>query len=282
MNKRKRNMPQPNVLTGVMLLGAVLAAGNGVDASSDSKFLRRKDAERSRQSNELSPDRMLRTQVVSEMEDLWEKVAELARVQIDEQRLLNGSPDFSMPSTPSTPSVPSTSPPIQKPTSPPHSNCLQGRTREEFIFDSLIDVTAESLLTDPSTPQGRAFDYLMNDDPYLSDPCVSTTLQQRYGLTTMYYSLGGEAWQNSTGWLGDDQECLWFGVDCIGGNSSLVTGVTLCKCAGEDLFKSLLMTSLTIFRLLRFNQRATIWSAVFPTKSRHWRAWNALTSSTTQ
>jgi hypothetical protein len=238
VNKRKRNMTQPNVLTGVMLLGAVLAAGNGVDAGSDSKFLRRKDAERSRQSIELSTDRTLHTQVVSEMEDLWEKVAELARVQIDEQRLLNGSPDFSMPSTPSvpstppvpsTPSVPSTSPPIQKPTSPPHSNCLQGRTREEYIFDSLIDVTPESLLTDPSTPQGKAFDYLMNDDPHLSDPCVSTTLQQRYGLTTMYYSLGGEAWQNSAGWLGDGQECRWFGLDCLGGNSSLVTEVTLCK-----------------------------------------------------
>ena len=106
--------------------------------------------------------------------------------------------------------------------------CLEGRTREEYILDSLVNVTPEGLLNDPSTPQGKAFAYLANDDPFLSDPCISSTLQQRYSLTTLYYSLGGEGWTDSELWLQDGPECAWAGIDCEGGNN--VTMLTLCTC----------------------------------------------------
>lgn len=175
---------------------------------------------------------------MTKMEDLWSQAAAAAQVEVDTERMLwlsRSSPDFSM-SMPNRPPTGPDSPPTRQPTPgpppttlPPTGDCLQGRTREEYVFDVLVEVTPAEILNDDATPQGMAFDYLANDDPYLENPCVSNTIEQRYGLTTMYYALSGPGWQDSQGWLGDEQECLWFGIDCLGGNPNVVTRVTLCE-----------------------------------------------------
>jgi hypothetical protein len=224
--KRKRKMHHPKATTGVVLGCLLLATGKGVEANGKSKFLRTNDAERR--------DRTIRSPGVSEMEDLWENMAAVAKIELEVSRALRRSHDFSMPSAPNRPSSarpskPTPSPPATPPSLSPGVDCLKGRTREEYILDALLEVSEESLLTDPSTPQGKAFEYMATTDPHLSDPCASTTLQQRFGLTTMYYALGGEEWKDSQGWLGEEHECLWFGIECTGGNPGVATMVTLGK-----------------------------------------------------
>jgi len=168
-----------------------------------------------------------------EMEDIWEKASRVARSEIETMRLLNSSPDMSMgnPSGDGTPS----SPPASTPTGPTESgptsspgDCLMGRTKEEYIFDLLVSVSSAESLNDPTTPQGMAFDYLANDDPFLEDPCSSATIEQRYGLTTLYFSTQGADWNDNTGWIGEEQECSWFGVECEDG-SDIVTFLLLRK-----------------------------------------------------
>ena len=169
------------------------------------------------------------------MRDLWEQAAAAAQVELELERMLESSSEdrMSMPSSPSRPTRPSR-PPISHPTPAPNRpsgppvDCLQGRTREEYIYDLLVPITPANILNDPSTPQGAAFEYLANDDPHLEDPCVSDTIEQRYGLTTLYYSTQGDDWLNREGWLGADQECSWHGVTCRT-NPTIVSTVILSK-----------------------------------------------------
>ena len=132
--------------------------------------------------------------------DLWEQ--EAAQAELDAERILQGYLSMSIP----------TSPPVGPPLA-----CLQGRTREEYFLDVLSPFTDRSLLRDPSTPQGQAFDWMLNMDPvFEDDPCYYPTTEQRYGLLTIYFSTNGAQWTNNTEWLGDSSECTWAGVVCSG------------------------------------------------------------------
>ncbi len=230
----------------VVLGGICVSIGNAVQAI-ETNFLRRTRLEGPSEpiGASVDEDTSGSSEVIAQMENLWDKAAMAMKIEWNAERqlqLTGSSRDFSMSMPnrppaepvprPTSPPAPSTGPDTQ-PTSPPDTTptppgeCLQGRTREEYIFDLLVSVTDAALLNDPSTPQGMAFDYLANDDPSLSDPCASSTIEQRYGLTTLYYALGGEGWQEMQGWLGEDQECLWFGIHCVGGDPNVVTNVTL-------------------------------------------------------
>jgi hypothetical protein len=117
--------------------------------------------------------------------------------------------------TPSPTALPTLTTPTAtpRPTNTPTTLCYDG-SLEDLLLMILSRVTEEDILQDPTTPQGMAFDYLLNDDPYLRNPCGKTTIQQRYGLTTLYFATEGESWTNKEGWLDEEQECAWFGVEC--------------------------------------------------------------------
>lgn len=218
-------MLRPSALVGLLLPGIVTlqtapVVSGDTDDLQENNQLRRKRVELPK-----SPlNRVLETDM--DMERIWEKASRTAKSEIEIMRLLNmHSPDMSMGS--SSGDGPSTRPPADTPSSPPDSGpistpppveCLTGRTKEEYIFDLLEPITPAETLNDLSTPQGMAFDYLVNDDPGLEDPCASTTIEQRYGLTTLYYSTQGDGWTDSTGWLGEGQECSWFGIECEDGS----------------------------------------------------------------
>ena len=236
--KLKRNMKR------AVVAGLCVSIGSSVDAA-ENQFLRRTRIEGPSDPIGSSADEETsgrRAKPSKAMGSLWETASSVANLELEAERLLRWSPtspsgDMSMPvRPPAGPEPMPTVPPIFSPTPspaplPPQTttpgDCLQGRTREEYIFDLLSPVTDGALLNDPTSPQGMAFDFLANDDPYLSDPCVSSTVEQRFGLTTFYYALGGDGWNNSQGWLGQDPECLWFGINCLGGNPNIVTNVTL-------------------------------------------------------
>lgn len=185
-----------------------------------------------------------------EMGDIWDRASRLARSEIESFRLLNNSWDSAM-SMPSGsrphPSRPSADPPARppahaptpvhpigptshpQPTGPP-GDCLNGRSREEYLFDELSQVTPPNILNDPLTPQGMAYSFMVNEDPGLVDPCAIPTIQQRYGLTTFFFSTGGDKWFDSSGWLGADQECNWYGIECHR-SSDTVAAIELRKFA---------------------------------------------------
>jgi hypothetical protein len=214
-------MLRPSCAAGILLptianlAVAVDISGENVE---DCNQLRRKRIELPK----APMNRLLNTG--KDMEDIWEKASRTAQSEIEMMRLLNmHSPDMSMgsPSGDGPPARPPadtpSSPPDTGPT-PPSVECLMGRTKEEYIFDLLEPITSSETLNDLSTPQGMAFDFLVNDDPGLEDPCASSTIEQRYGLVTLYFSTLGEETDN-TGWLGAEQECTWYGVECQDGST---------------------------------------------------------------
>ena len=134
---------------------------------------------------------------------------------------------MSMPSNPSSPSktpsnpVPAPSPaPTLKPVEatpapvPTQGSGCESLSREEAMKEALEKLTDASKWDDSSTPQGQAFEWILNDDMAQLDPCNSPTIEQRYALATFYYSTKGDQWDNSRGWITVADECNWIGINC--------------------------------------------------------------------
>lgn len=108
--------------------------------------------------------------------------------------------------------------------------------REEVIKETLEKVTSPSILDDFSTPQGKAFAWIVGRDMAEIDPCDNVAIEQRYALATFHYSTNGGAWAESDGWLTDPNECLWIGIGCNA--NGLVTELGANGALGE-FFRSL-------------------------------------------
>jgi hypothetical protein len=131
------------------------------------------------------------------IEEMWLRETKNAEKEIERQMLgLTGSSSMSMliptpapgaaPNPIATTLVPVTNSPTISPTP---ENCLNGRTSEQYLLDTLAAVTSSlDVLLNPSTPQGQAFNFLLNDTLIADDDaiCNYTTLQQRYGLGTFF------------------------------------------------------------------------------------------------
>lgn len=153
-----------------------------------------------------SRDRMGEILGVS-LEELWESEASAA--MLEAERLLKQVIQCSFP----TPAP--TRQPAGTPAPTPNDSCLMGRTRDEFLLDQLSLITNPVILLDPNTPQGQAYIF-MTTDPLMPNVCTYPTIDQRYGLATLYFATGGAAWFEKTNWLGPVVECQWFGVTCNG------------------------------------------------------------------
>ena len=132
------------------------------------------------------------------------------------------------PAMPTTPTVPTPLPPpaplapsvaTLPPASAPSSsggNCA-GLSREEAFLSVLSTVTPSVILLVPATPQGVAFQWIVNENPTPigPNPCDDPTATiQRYVLATLYYSTNGDEWIDTSNWLSSDTECVWAGVEC--------------------------------------------------------------------
>jgi Leucine-rich repeat (LRR) protein len=112
-----------------------------------------------------------------------------------------------------------TDPPVAEPTDLPVTLAPSGADcstlpREEAMAQVVSQITDPSIFGDPSTPQGMAYEWMLDTDPAQVDPCTFPTVQQRYALTTLYYSTNGDGWTNSMGWLSGSNECMWAGITC--------------------------------------------------------------------
>ena len=98
------------------------------------------------------------------------------------------------------------------------------------------DITPLSTLTDPTTPQYAALDWLANTDSGASySSADDVRILQRYVLATLYYSTGGANWNKSYGFLSDEHECKWFEeeTDWIFDMTPITHGI---KCGDEGFF----------------------------------------------
>ncbi len=172
------------------------------------------------------------------MGHIWEKASRIARGDIEALRLLNDADMMSMslsssndysddrprPPTPkpTTKYVPSpTHAPQPAPSGQPDLNpgpspvdCTEETSRNEYIIQRLKHITPVEILLDLTTPQGKACNFLVNSDAGIIDHCSYISLEQRYGLVTFYFATNGENWDERSGWLGNEHECFWFGIDC--------------------------------------------------------------------
>ena len=179
------------------------------------------------------------------LEDLWSRAMAVEEELKLDERFLQMSVSFSIPTRPPTTRGPAQAPtpqptsgndttPSLNPTLSPSggspTDCLAGTTREAYLLTELSAITAPSLLQDPATPQGQAFAWIVNLDPLQFDPCTYPTIDQRYGLATFYFSTVGTTWIRSDGWIGEMVECGWFGVTCAAPTNTTVERLQLRKC----------------------------------------------------
>lgn len=169
------------------------------------------------------------------LEALWRR--ELSRSRMEAVRFLQRQ-DFSMrptrapvkapvlpPSTavptPTTYTPPPTSivsteapvaqdaPTIAPTATPAPTDCLLGQSLRDRLLEILTPITDRTLLLNAATPQGMAFSFMEND-PYVQKTiCDNMTLEQRYGLATVYFATDGAKWSNAYNWLKPVHECEW-------------------------------------------------------------------------
>ena len=126
------------------------------------------------------------------------------------------------------PTLTPTRAPVEMATSPPTRSPVtsemqcQEKPRDEAMFDVLSAVTSGAELADPATPQGRAYEWILNGDRASLDPCTYPTVEQRYALATVYYGLNGDNWETNIGWLSGAQECFWQMVECDPDTDSVI------------------------------------------------------------
>jgi hypothetical protein len=113
--------------------------------------------------------------------------------------------------------------------------CNQTPVQRSITIFALLDplMADPSLLRDPTTPQGKATDFIIGQDERLVCPDDEKILQ-RWVLAVMYYSTGGDEWTQCSAdetvqdfcgsafpfengqerFLSASNECEWAGISC--------------------------------------------------------------------
>jgi hypothetical protein len=93
------------------------------------------------------------------------------------------------------------------------ADVLKGKLRP------LLTAVSRQELEDNESATSLAFDWLVNDS--ISTNYTFTLQIQRFALAQFFYSTEGESWNQSTGWLTDNDVCSWFQTDnasaCVNG-----------------------------------------------------------------
>lgn len=83
---------------------------------------------------------------------------------------------------------------------------------EGFILSLLPDSTVQAL-GDPSSPQGLAWDWLLEEDKEILSSLSEDHIKQKFALVTLYYATGGDTWRINDRWLNHSvSECEWYNL----------------------------------------------------------------------
>ena len=130
---------------------------------------------------------------------------------------------------PSIANEPTSPPVVSEITTPPTDNCNE-QVRADALFDVLSLISSPEDLSDETTPQGFAYNWLITD-PAVTDYCVlepTPVIVQRYVTVVFFASTGGDNWIRRDGWLSALDECEWFGITC--NSDGRLSGLSLGKC----------------------------------------------------
>jgi hypothetical protein len=164
------------------------------------------------------------------LDEMWQREIAVAREEADRFLQLQHFDEMSTAPTRAPTSAPVPTAPPSGAGTPGPDSCLGGLTRDEYLFQELSSITDPIVLANSSTAQGRAFQFMVAEDPLQPNVCAYPTLDQRYGLATLAYSTNVNNWTNSENWLQDLPECDWFGVSCENGR---VSNLTLSECHNQ-------------------------------------------------
>ena len=126
---------------------------------------------------------------------------------------------------------------------------FQEQRAEEILF-ILLEVSPPTLLSDVSTPQGKAFRWIVDEDEFYVCPSDNTCdVIQRYVLAVMYFSTNGENWFQCSGNAAASDDCgSDFPFDA--GQSRFLAPVTECDWAGIRCSENLCVTEIEFGELL--------------------------------
>uniref|UniRef100_A0A7S4IIA8 L domain-like protein n=1 Tax=Odontella aurita TaxID=265563 RepID=A0A7S4IIA8_9STRA len=146
--------------------------------------------------------------------------------------------------TPNPSSIPTAGPPTPTASPTPRPTSAPITEIQALYIPVLSQVSSDESFLNPSSPQGRAFDFIVGEDKKWADPETNPEkVQQRFALATLFYSTGGEAeqtggngegegasptfgsWTSGYEFLTNTDECNWKGTDSKGD----LKGVTLCE-----------------------------------------------------
>ncbi len=162
------------------------------------------------------------------------------------------SPPSPGPTTASPTAGPTTASPTLSPTLAPTLPCdMTAEDRAEEILFTLVDISSPALLSDPTTPQGRAFRWLVDEDAFYVCPSDNTCdVVQRFVLAVVYFSTNGEAWFQCSGNRAASDDCgNDFPFDQ--GQSRFLAPVSECNWAGIRCSEDLCVTDIEFGKFTR-------------------------------
>jgi len=130
----------------------------------------------------------------------------------------------SLPQTLSPTSFPTLSSiPTAVPSTAPSFPCnVSPQTRQDEFFAIATTISDITLVSDNTTPQGQAFDWLVNIDPLFLCPDEEDAIIQRYSIGVFYFSTGAVSSPEN---LSSDHECNWPEIQCSSADAVLVVNI---------------------------------------------------------
>ena len=182
---------------------------------------------------------------VCDAEDDSPSLCAWANVCVEVIEAISTSAPSSGPTTSIPTAVPTTTSPTLTPTLTPTLPCdMTPEQRAEEILFTLVDISSPALLSDPATPQGRAFRWLVDEDAFYVCPSDNTCdVIQRFVLAVIYFSTNGPNWFQCSGNRAASDDCgNDFPFDQ--GQSRFLAPVTECNWAGIRCSEDLCVTEI--------------------------------------
>eukprot|EP00957_Ditylum_brightwellii_P153189 11659919-Ditylum_brightwellii.AAC.1 len=111
------------------------------------------------------------------------------------------SPESSISSVPSISYILNLSSPVPF-SVPAPIDCTDPETRERLLMEKFVGISGEKSFIDPNSPQSKAANWIINEDPLNANPCTFSSLAQRYAMGVFYFALNGDDWIYNGGWFG--------------------------------------------------------------------------------
>eukprot|EP00542_Grammatophora_oceanica_P014906 CAMPEP_0194033670 /NCGR_PEP_ID=MMETSP0009_2-20130614/6263_1 /TAXON_ID=210454 /ORGANISM="Grammatophora oceanica, Strain CCMP 410" /LENGTH=723 /DNA_ID=CAMNT_0038674387 /DNA_START=157 /DNA_END=2328 /DNA_ORIENTATION=+ len=117
--------------------------------------------------------------------------------------------------------------------------------QEILTFLEQNEISEPSALYEPRSPQYKAAAWMANvcelQYPVSLELSTNSRFLQRYALTTFYYSLDGDNWDNKLNFLQpEEDECAWYEHITLGDGENIALGVT---CGESLMVEALLITN---------------------------------------